>query len=542
MATNVRTKNDSIAAVLERYDRAKSRKQESDGLRQEAGRYSWPNAWRQVHNIEQSEGEQDTVDLYDSTALMAAFTLTSGLFSFLMPAGAFWFGFTVQDQKLNKDPAILKWMSMASSATHREIWRSNFQREMFMTIRSMVVFGTGIISVELIGKDLVFQSHHVGFMAFDDNNRGEIDTVYRKIFYTTRQAVQEFGIKINSKTVQKAIKANKWDDKFEFVHVVSPNKDFDKTKVGAKNKKIKSQYIMIDDKTVVKRGGFDQLPYLVARFALVPGEIMGRGPAIELLPEIKMLNRMKSSFIEGAEKAVSPPLMAEDDGVVGQPCTEPNGMIYVRAGSQFPQPLNTGTNLQMNAEVLRDQQMVVKEGFLINRFNSLENKRNMTAYEVGVRKEDDLTIVSPQVTPLHKETLDPLITRSLELLVKAKRIDRPSQTFDFDIAYQGRLSLAMASVQSNAMEATLAKWQPYGEITPVYENVNFDEGFRQSWLSAGAPADVLTDFEKMMADRAERDELNKAAAQAEVAETASKALKNVQAKPEEGSPAEALTV
>lgn len=539
MAENVR-RNDSVGAMLDRYDAAMSRKRESDGIRQEAGYYAWPNAWRQVHNSEKSEGEQFTIQLYDSTALMAAFTLTSGLFSFLMPAGAFWFGFTAQDPKLNEDQTMLQWMSQASSATHKEIWRSNFQREMFKTIRSMVVFGTGIISVELIGKDLVFQSHHVGFMAFDDNNRGEIDTAYRQIFYTTRQAVQEFGVNIKSKTVQKAIKAKKWDEKFEFVHIVSPNKDFDKTKIGASNKRFRSQYIMIKDKSVVKKGGFDELPYLVARFSLVPGEIMGRGPAMELLPEIKMLNRMKKSFLEAAEKAVNPPLMVEDDGVVGQPVTSANGMIYVRTGAQFPQPLQTGTNVALNAEVLRDQQKVVKEGFLINRFNTLEDKRNMTAFEVGVRKEDDLTIVSPQVTPLQKETLDPLLTRSLNLLVKAKRIPQPPRTFDFDIAYQGRLSLAMASVQSNAMEATLAKWQPYSEISPVLENINFDKAIRQSWLAGGAPAEILTDFEKMLADRKKRADLEEAAAQAQVAESASKAMKNVSGAVDETSVAAQL--
>ena len=36
MADNVRDTN-SVSAILDRYDRAKSRKQESDGLRQEAG-------------------------------------------------------------------------------------------------------------------------------------------------------------------------------------------------------------------------------------------------------------------------------------------------------------------------------------------------------------------------------------------------------------------------------------------------------------------------------------------------------------------------
>ena len=539
MADNVRDTN-SVGAILDRYDKAKSRKQESDGLRQEAGYYSWPNAWRQVMNKEQSEGELNTIQLYDSTALMSAFVLTSALFSFLMPAGSFWFGFTAQDPKLNDDPALLKWMSESSQFVHKEIWRSNFQREMFMTIRSMVVFGTGIISVELIGKNLVFQSHHVGFMAFDENNRGEIDTVYRQIFYTTRQAMQEFGKKINSKSVQKAIKSQKWDEKFEFVHVTAPNKDFDKTKIGSSNKKVKSLYIMIEDKSIVKEGGFDELPYLVARFSLIPGEIMGRGPAIELLPEIRMLNRMKKSFIEAAELANNPPMMMEDDGIVGQPVTEPGGAIYIRSGAQFPQPWTSGVNVQLNAEVIRDQQATVKKGFFNDRFNTLEDKRNMTAFEVGIRKEDDLTIVSPQVTPLQKETLDPLLSRSLNLLVKAKRIEEPPQTFDFDIAYQGRLSLAMASVQSNAMEATLAKWAPYAESTSVLENVNFDKGFRESWLASGSPADVLTDFDEMLKSRKEIEDLQKAGAQAEVADTAAKALSRVDKAPEPGSPAETI--
>ena len=249
---------------------------------------------------------------------------------------------------------------------------------------------------------------------------------------------------------------------------------------------------------------------------------------------------MKASFIEAAEKAVNPPLVVEDDGVVGQPVTGPNGMIYVRSGAQFPQALDTGTNLQLNAEVIRDQQNTVKEGFLVNRFNTLEDKKNMTAFEVGVRKEDDLTIVSPQITPLQKETLDPALTRSLKLMIKAKRIPKPPETFDLDIAYQGRLSLAMASVQTNAMEATLAKWQPYVEITPVLENVDFDKGFRKSWLASGAPADVLTDFDDMIEDRKKRRELDEAAVQAQIAESGSKALKNMSNTPEAGSPAEAL--
>jgi hypothetical protein len=526
----------NVAEILERYGRAKARKNESDGLRQEAGQYSWPSAQDQWRNANMSEGQLRTIHLYDSTSLMAAYTMTSNLFSYLMPVGSFWFGFTAQDEKINEDPTMQQWMSNASSLTHKEIWRSNFQREMFLTIRSMVVFGTGVISVKKSGKNLVFQSHHIGFMSFDDNNDGEIDTVYRQIFYTVRQAAQEFGKENLNKTALKAFNAGKMETKCEYVHVVAPNEDFDKDKTGSSSKKVKSLYIAIEDKEIVKSGGFDELPYLVARFSTIPGEIMGRCPAIELLPEIKMLNRMKRTFIEQSEKAVNPAMIVEDDGVVGQPVTDPGGMVYIRSGAQMPQPWQTGTNVALNAEIIANQQSIVKEGFFNNRFQSLDDQQNMTAFEVGVRKEDDLSVVSPAVTSLQKETLDPLLGRALNLLIGMGKIEKPPISFDFDVAYQGRLALAMAAVQSNAMLATLSLWAPYAQVKPeIFENIDFDKSIRESWLAAGAPANNLNDFDEMMAQREEIQNIQMAGAQAGILDTGSKAYKNMGTAPEEGS-------
>ena len=133
-----------------------------------------------------------------------------------------------------------------------------------------------------------------------------------------------------------------------------------------------------------------------------------------------------------------------------------------------------------------------------------------------------------------------IIIRVLNLSIKAKRIPEPPVSFDFDIVYQGRLALAMSNVQTNAIEATLAKWAPYAQITPVLENVNFDTSFRLSWLNSGAPAEGLTDFDAMLAERAEIKQLQTAQAQAEIADTASKAYRNVGKAPESGSPAEQL--
>ncbi|KKN75865.1 hypothetical protein LCGC14_0375730 [marine sediment metagenome] len=530
----------NIDEVLLRYNDAVSRRTKYNTIMQEAGQYAWPNAQDMVRNANQTEALLRTAELYDSTALMGAYRMTSGIFSYLMPVGVMWHEFVPQIHELAQDPTMQQWLSIARALSHKEIWRSNFQREMFITIRSMIVFGTGVISVEKIGDEIIFKSHHIGYIFLDENNRGEIDTVYRQIFYTARQALQEFG-KVNlGKSINKAIKAGKLDEKFEFVHVVAPNQDFDSSKMGSKSKRIKSVYINIPDRVIVKEGGFDELPYLVARFSLAPQEIMGRGPVIEYLPEIKMLNRMKKSFIESAEKAVNPPLIVEDDGVIGQPVTSPGGMIYVRAGAMKPEPLNTGTNVALNAEIILQQQNVVKEGLFNDLFQALADHRNMTAFETASRIEESIVMIAPAITSLQKEIFSPLITRVLNLLIKAKRIPEPPVSFDFDIVYQGRLALAMSNLQTNAMEATLAKWAPYAQVSPVFDNVGWDVSFRTSWLNSGAPAEGLKDQDLVDAERAEIKELQKAAAQAEIAAEASKAYRNVNEAPVAGSIAEGL--
>jgi hypothetical protein len=519
----------NVDKILERYSQARTEKRRTDNDRYEAGKYAWPAAQVQMRNPMSNDDKIRTVDKYDDTAVRGGYRMTSGIFTYLMPAGSFWHGFKAQDYELNQQPEYRKWMSIAATQTHAELMRGNFSREMFLTIRSMIVFGTGVISVEMIDGEIVFKSHHIGFMFFDQNNKGEIDTVYRQIFYTVRQAAQEFGKDKLSKSAKKAYEKGNLTEKHEYVHVCMPNSDFD-GKMGSG--KVKSFYICVPDKEVVRTDpDFKHLPYLVARFARTPGGIMGYGPAMEYIEDIRMLNRMARSNIEAREIANNPPMMAEDDGVIGQPVTGPHGMIYVRSGAQFPQPYNTGINVRENDEGLRDQREIIRMAFFNDLFEPMANHRNMTATEVEARIEELIVIVTPAVVSLANEIFSPMLTRVLDLLMKTTRkgarIPQPPASFDYDVIYQGRLALAMSNVQANAQESVLAKWQPYQEITPVLENVDIDKAFRTSWISAGAPAENLTDYDEMIEARADRQQMEENAAQAEILETGSKAYKNV---------------
>jgi hypothetical protein len=189
--------------------------------------------------------------------------------------------------------------------------------------------------------------------------------------------------------------------------------------------------------------------------------------------------------------------------------------------------LNTGTNVQLNAEIIREQQQLVKEGHFNDLFQALADHRNMTAFETSARIEENIVIVAPAITALQKEIFSPMLDRILNLLVQAKRVPEPPVDFESEVVYQGRLALAMSNIQNNAMEATLAKWAPYATLAPVFDNVDFNYSFRQSWLSSGAPAEGLKDVDTMLADQERVQQLQLADAQANIADTASKAFKNV---------------
>lgn len=516
-----------ITEILERYSDAKGIRSQSDDLRMEAGRYVWPT-FQDMFQPTETAGQQRRLNIYDSTAINACLRMTSGIFSFLMPVGATWHSFKSSIAKENEIPSVQEWLSKAAAATHSEIWRSNFQREMFMTIRSLGTFGTGAISVEKdkITKEIIFRNYHIADIFFEENVRGQIDVVFRRLYYTVRQAVQEFGIENLSKKLRDEFKEGHFSKKFEFVHAVYPRDDYNPTKIDAQGKRFEGQYIEIDSKKQVQKDAFELNPYFIGRFTKAPNELMGRSPATEFLPEIKMLNQMRKTFIEQAEYEANPAMLIEDDCVIGQPSTQAGANIYIRPGAPVPTPWKKGTSTVLTADVIADQRQIIRDGFFNDLFSALAQFRNMTATEVVERVEEKMILLAPIISALQKELFDPVITRVLELIADGKRLVSPPQDIDIDVVYQGRLALAMSNMQTNAIEITLAKWTPYAELG-VLENIDADSAFRRSWINAGAPAEDLVPIEKVKADRLERLRKQEIAQLAEVAETGSKAIRNV---------------
>jgi hypothetical protein len=538
-----------IDTKIERYNDLKSTRNKYIPTLEEAAKYSWPNAQDMVKDGDITTGIVRTINIYDSTSIRASYKMTAGIFTNLMPTGTRWFIFKPSNEKLLEDNNVKIWFSKATDICLSEIWRSNFQRQMFSTIRSMVVLGTGCISVTLTSEnDLLFKSHHISDIFFDIDSKGRVDTVFRRIYYTARQARQEFPDGNLGDSIEKELKENKnQNKKFEFVHCVYSRNDYDpKKKLSKTSKKFVSEYINITDKVIVKNDkGYNNMPYMIGRFDITQDELMGNAPGIDLLPEIKMLQEMKKDYILGSNLNVLPTMMCEDDGVVGQPITESNAVMYIRSGAQFPKPYQSGANLQQAMADIQEQRQVIKDGYFVDLFQVLGDRVNISsAREVDQLASDSFAMLAPFVGGVNQEISDPMISNIMDLMIESGKI-QPLETvigqeIDYDITYQGRLAVAMSAMQANAIEIVLSKWSPLQALYPVLDNFDIDGACIDSAIATGFPASRIKDSQVVVDERTARAEAAAQQQKVELAETMSKAYKNTSVPAQPNSLAETM--
>ena len=514
-----------IEELIARITDAYAEKAKYAAVHSEIAKYLLPAAQDMITTIPQAQGQIRTVNIYTAVPALAAQRMGAGVYAYLMPVGQHWFTLKASVDEQNEQTDIKRWLSDFRVIVHQSLWDSNYQREMYSCIQNLCIFGTACISV-MWEDGLVFENHHLRDIAFEVNHRGVIDTVFKTKWMTVRQAIGQFGDIPMGKEfdTERATKPYS-HKKFEFTHCVYPNTKYDRFKIGSFP--FVSIWINKRDKVIVKRGGYYEQPYIVVRFTTVPGEDYGRSPSHFLLPEIKMYDRMRKTFIESSERAHNPPWWMSSESVIGQPMTSPGAIMYGSPMSEPPKPLITGVNSQLNAEMLAQQAEIIERGFFNDLFDVLAHYRNMTATEVEARMEEKMVLLSPAINGQKGELTDPVIERSAKLLMRHGLMEPKPEGLNTEIIYTGRLAMAMSTMQSNALGSVMAKWAPYQEVHPIYDNIKMDKAFKHDARAHGVPETLLMDESEVALARDSRNNTNQLQQGTEIMDSASKAYKNI---------------
>ena len=229
---------DKASKLVKRFSALQSQRSTWEQHWQELGDYVAPRKSDIVNT--RSPGEKRTVNLFDATAVHAAELLSASLHGMLTNASSPWFSLRFTSPELEQSDEAKTWLDSATKQMYNTFHRSNFQEQIHELYHDLIVFGTGVMLVEMDDEfDIRFSTRHISECYLSEDANGRVDSVFRKFKISTRAAVDKFG---NTASLAKAFK-NDASDEIELLHVVTSRTDRDVTRPTSDNKPFASIYI-----------------------------------------------------------------------------------------------------------------------------------------------------------------------------------------------------------------------------------------------------------------------------------------------------------
>lgn len=480
-------------------------------------------------------GARRDARLYDGTSMLAADVLAASLHGLVTNPSMRWFALRLEDASLGEDDLARRWLAVAEDRLYDAFaaptaGHAQACHEFYLDLGA---FGTaGMFLGDAPGKGLVFSARALGELAIAEDAAGRVDTVFRRFALTARQARQEWGAQAGEK-VGRALEAGRGEERFEFLHAVFPRGEREEGRRDGAHMAFASCYVSLADRSSVAEGGFHEMPYLVARWSKDAGETYGRGPGWNALADQKMLHAMSKTVIKAAQKAVDPPLLVADDGVVLPVRTVPGGLNFGRMDGRGPfiQPLSVPARLDIGFEMMEQRRQAVRAAFHADVLQVMRDPR-MTAAQVYEIAGEMMRVMGPVLGRLQAEFLGPMIARGFALLARQGALPPAPPLLTgarLKVEYVSPLARAQKAGQAQAVMRTYEPALRLAQAAPqIMDNLDHDEALRVLADANGAPPKILKDRSQVAEARRRREaEARQAAMKSDLlmmAEGAGKAL------------------
>lgn len=491
---------DKAKNLLKRFDRLKSQRQNWESHWQEVADYMQPRKADVTKT--RSKGDKRTELIFDGSPLQSVELLAASLHGMLTNPSTPWFSLRFKEDDMENEDEAKEWLESATETMYAAFNKSNFQQEIFELYHDLITFGTAAMFIEEDDEDVLkFSTRHINEIFIAENDKGRIDTVFRKFHISARAAIQKFGdISINIATKAKKDPY----EEVEILHAVYPRSDFNPKKQDKINMPFESIYLDAESGDELSVSGFKEFPFVVPRYLKASHEIYGRSPAMTALPDVKMLNEMSKTTIKSAQKQVDPPLLVPDDGFMLPVRTIPGGLNFYRAGTRDRiEPLNIGANTPLGLNMEEQRRNSIRNAFYVNQL-MMQSGPQMTATEVIQRNEEKMRLLGPVLGRLQSELLKPLIDRCFSIILR-KNLFRQAPEFlagkDVEIEYVSPLAKAQKSSELQSIMRAIEIMGSLANVAPVFDHINMDKLVRHLADIVGVPQKILKPQSQLNAER-----------------------------------------
>lgn len=494
-------KTDLTKGLLSRFDRLQGQRENWETHWQEVADYMQPR--KADVTKRRARGDKRMEQVFDSSPIQAVELLAASLHGMLTNPSTPWFTLRFKDEEIENDDEAKLWLEASTDAMYTAFNRSNFQQEIFELYHDLITFGTAAMFIEEDDDDIIkFSTRHINEVFIAENDKGRIDTIYRKFKISARAAIQKFGEAVSA-DVQTKAKKDPYEE-IEILHAVYPRTDFNPKKKDKANMPFESVYMEYKNGNELSVGGFREFPFVVPRYLKASNEIYGRSPAMTALPDVKMLNEMSKTTIKAAQKQVDPPLLVPDDGFLLPVRTVPGGLNFYRSGTRDRiEPLNIGANNPLGLNMEQQRRESIRAVFYVNQL-MMQQGPQMTATEVIQRNEEKMRLLGPVLGRLQSELLKPLIDRVFAVLLRNNMLPQAPEFLsgrDVEIEYVSPLAKAQKSTELQSIMRAVEILGSLANVAPVFDYVNFDNLVKHLADIVGVPQKILKTQSQVNAER-----------------------------------------
>jgi hypothetical protein len=494
------------------------------------------------------EASENSIDwrrpfVYDGTGIMASQHLASSLHSSLTSASTQFFSFRYRQDDLNEDVDAKAWLEECGKRVYESLQDSNFNVEINETYQDLVNFGTSVIieeTEEIEGKEqLIFKSIPLKECYFEPDTRGNIVNFYRKLYWTGLEMYSFFGDKI-PEDILDAVLGDAYNSDIKYViwfgifkrdgveYRSTESKVLDATK-----RPYGFKYVLENepDSILGEEGGYYEMPAFVPRWSKTSESVWGNSPAMVALSDNLTLQRLIELSLAAIEKAIDPPVMTTQRGLIGDLDLNAGGLTTVREMNQLA-PFQSAARFDVQQKEIERLQNNIKDYFFINQIMLPPMQPSpVTATEISMRAQQLERIFGPTLARIQTDLLSPCLSRTFRINFRAGKFPEmppivAEMQGEIEIEYVGTMAKSQEASNIMAVERWIGMIGQAAQIRPeVLDIPDWDAMFKDMGYKLGVPAKYQNSSGEIEAERADRKQQQQAMQQAMLAEQQGKGAK-----------------
>ena len=480
-----------VERIRGRAEKALAKKEEWRSLLKDAYEYFLPQ--REVWDF-YSPGYRKTDHIFDSTGQVAINEFANRMMGAITPQGTIWA--TLEPglnypKEVRQDAEILRQLQEINEKLFSYINNSNFYTTMGEAYLDLAI-GTAAITVEEGDFDnpLVYELINQAEVGYEPGPSNLVENIYRKRLVKAANLERTYPGAELSPSLRDKIKQ-------------APDENVETLECMMFDDKTKLYWIIVLEGAnvlwAVNRG--ESSPWNVARWSVVPGEVRGRGPALNALQDVKTLNKVEEFALQKAALDLAGLWTGQDDGLFNPHTAQVAPGIIIPVSTNLStnpslQRLDTGAPLQLTQFEVQRMQTAIRTHL----YNDLRDPTGpvRSATEVSINQRELASRIGASFGRLQNELLVRILNSSMSVLKRLGIVpDLKIDGSDIAVKFTSPLSRAQDMQDLDVLQSAIGMTAQLTGVEAVSAGFKMDEMARYIGMKAGVDANLIRSQEEM---------------------------------------------